>query len=447
MFKSKILTPLFISSFLLMACSEEPLTPTQNNLTVDMGIPASMTGGNPQVLNRAVAVGATGDSGQPCSFIGIEDGDPFRNGYQTTRFMVSVMATWTCIADLLIDVSDFLPHNGIIVQSDDNDFNAPDYDADEPTHYSVSDESATQVTVRLYYGYERSSPPTADNDPEFYISWNESADGTIDGRMIIDGTGVDWDDHDPDDPAMIRMDFNFTDTLQTADMYMQFDDNNLWANGFRIQITKDLIANPLQQVFVARGLIKMKAQFIPATGISEVPDIHFYTVSDRIGNGAAIAKFINLSLPLELNAASGNHLGNYLFTKKDIYFFEEDQDWDYINKSVILSELRGARTTPANGGSWVPFDPSIDLIISGLGLDPAYFTAGLCATVGDDCNDLLNTIHNYTDGFADQEPNQGSDPMDWRSDAIDAAQYLETVFPNGVDWTNAFDLSFTPMTL
>ena len=111
-----------------------------------------------------------------------------------------------------------------------------------------------------------------------------------------------------------------------------------------------------------------------------------------------------------------------------------------------MSEYRGGRTTAANGGSWVPFDPSIDLIITGLGLDPAYFTGSLCAVTGDDCDSLLNTIFNDIDGFAGQESNQGSDPMDWRSTAINSAQYLDTVFPNGVDWTNAFDLSFTPAT-
>lgn len=447
---TRLVAAIFFTATLLSACGGSD-SPAGENLSLDMQIPDSMTGGRTgnQLTKQTVTAiddsvhAASSGSGQPCSYIGIDDDDPFRNGYQTTRFMVSVMATWTCVADMLIDISAYVPHNGAIVETD-NDTNAADYDADEPTHYSVSDDSATQTSIRMYYGYDRSHPPIAGEDPQFYISWNTTADNNVEGRIVIDGNGVNWENHQADDPVMMRMDFEFNDKTQLADMFLQFDDGNQWADGFRIQMTRDLRANPLTKVFEARGLINAKAQFAPVAGISETPDVQLYAVSDSFGNGAAIAEFQDLSLPLLLNAGSNNHLGNYLFTKKDVYFFEADQDWDYIHKTVTSSEYRGGRTTPATGGTWVPFDPSLNLIISGLALDPAYFTGSLCALEGDDCNDLLNTIFDYGDGFAGQEPNQGSDPMDWRSTAIDGAQYLATVFPNGVDWTNAFDFSFTP---
>jgi hypothetical protein len=449
--QSYILPFVLLGSGLLTACGETAVDPTQSNLSLDMAIPDSLTGGKSalvakQTLSDIPLAAKTASRGTsvPCAYLGVEDDDDiFRNGYETTRFMVSAVATWSCIADLLIDISAAVPHNGVIFETE-NDNNSPDYESDEPTHYSVSDESVTQTTVRLYYNYSRSAPPISGEDSQFYISWNESDNGDIEGRMIIDGSQVNPDDRDPEDPVNMRMDFLFTETAETADMFLRFDSNNPWADGFRIQVAKDLTANPLQKVFDARGMINMKAQFLPISGITEVPEVQLQAVADSFGNGASIAEFRDLSLPLPLNIISGNDLGDYLFTKTDIYFFEDDMDWDYINKTVTASEFRGGRTTPATGGTWIPFDPSLDVIVSGLALDPGYFTGSQCAVYGDDCNDLFNTINNFVDGFAGMEQNQGTDPMDWRSAALAVPNYLDSVYPNGIDWTDAFELSFTP---
>ena len=284
-----------------------------NSITMDMQIPDSMTGGgkttvssksiNQPSLSKIAESPLSAGTGQPCNYIGVEDEDIFRNGYTTTQFMVSAMASWTCIADLLIDVADLVPHNGQIVETE-NDTNASNYDADEPTHYSVTDNSETQTTIHLYYGYGRSNPPVSGEAPQFYISWNDAGNGNIDGRMIIDGTNVNWEDHKADDPVMMRMDFNYSSTAQVADMYLQFDDGNYWADGFRIKMTKDLTANVLDKVFEAHGMIEMKAQFIPLSGITEVPDVQLYSVSDGFGNGAAIAEIQDMSFPLPVPTAA-----------------------------------------------------------------------------------------------------------------------------------------------
>lgn len=452
----KWLPVIVASSVLLSGCntdSENSTSASSNKITMDMSIPDSMTGGgtslaSPKLTTTSFAkLGAaplakTG-TGEPCSYIGAEDEDLFRNGYQTTKFMISAMATWTCIADLLIDVADLVPHNGEIVETE-NDTNANNYDADEPTHYSVTDNSETQTTIHLYYGYNRSTPPVVGETPQFFISWNKRSEGNIDGRLIIDGTGVNWEDHQNDDPVMMRMDFNYTDSLQVADMFLQFDENNPWAEGFRIELTKDLTANSLDKVFEARGMIEMRAQFLPLSGISEVPDVQLYSVSDGFGNGASIAELQNMGLPLPVNIFSGNTLGHYLLTKRDEYYFEYDMDWDYINKTVTSSEFRGARTTPTTGGSWIPFDPSIDLIVSELALDPDYFTGNQCANIGDECNDLLNKVYDFINQFPGLESNQGTEPQGWRNTAINSAQYLNSIYPNGTDWSGAFVFSFTP---
>jgi hypothetical protein len=448
---------ILLSGSLLSACGDSGGSLSPDNLTLDMNLPDSMTGGrqvvaaNPpaaavQVLSSVpLAVhAASAGSGVPCAYLGVDNEDDiFRNGYETTRFMVSAVATWTCIADMLIDVADTVPHNGVIFETE-NDNNSSNYKPDDPTHYSVTDDSPTQTTVRLYYNYSRSAPPISGEPSQFYISWNKAGNGDIDGRLIIDALNVNPVDRKPDDPVNARMDFRFTAATETADMFLQFDDNNIWADGFRIEVTKDLTASPLQKVFVARGKIDMKAQFIPVGSISEIPEVQLYAVADGFGNGASIAEFRDLSLPLPLNIFTGNHLGNYLFTRTDIYFFQDDMDWDYIHKTVTSSEYRGGRTTPASGGTWLPFNPSLDIIVSGLALDPAYFTGNQCAVEGNDCNDLLNAINNFVDNFAGAERNQGNDPMDWRSDALAEADYLTTVYPNGIDWTDAFTQDFTP---
>lgn len=449
--KTNIIT-LLLTAGLISACggsTENSTSPPQDNLSVRLQLPDSLTGGSAANSPRTVAgkiagvaVAGKGGTGEPCSFNGHEDkDDPFRNGYDTSRFLISTMATWTCVADFLIDFAAVVDHRGIILETD-NDTLAASYEADEPTHYSITDVSDSQVTVLMYYGYSRAIPPLPTDPAQFYISWNETSQEIVEGRMIIDIHVIDDQESNENNLSKMRMDFDFNENQRSADMFLQFDENNLWADGFRIQISKDLNSSPLGQVFTARGLIQMTDQFFPVSGISETPDIQFYTVADLIGNGATIQEVQNFSLPLLLNFALDNHLGDYLLNKRDIYFFEADQDWEYINKTINSSEYRGSRSTPATGGSWLPFNPSIDMINAALGLPADYFTGGQCENAGDNCNDFLNAV--FADGFSDQEMNQGTDPMDWRSTALENADYLSSVYPDGISWAGAFEQTFTP---
>jgi len=451
--KSKsIFITLLIACGILSACgdsSDSSDATTDDGLSVRMQLPDSLTGGADNSSPRGmankiadVAIAGKSGSGEPCTFSGHEDKDnPFRNGYETSRFLISTMATWTCVADLLIDLAAIVEHTGEIMETD-NDTLAPDYETDDPTHYSITDISNTRVTLRMYYGYSRAVPPLPTDQSEFYISWNQESEDIVEGKMIIDVSVIDDENGNEEDISMMRMDFDFDQDRRSADMFLRFDDDNIWADGFRIQITKDLNVSPLGQVFTARGLIEMTGQFFPVAGISESPDIQFFTVADMLGNGATIEEVQDFSLPLLLNFFLNNHLGDYILSKKDIYFFEADQDWEYINKAISSSEYRGSRNTAATGGSWLPFDPSLDMINTALSLPASYFTAGQCENIGDDCTDFLNAV--FADGFSDQEQNQGADPMDWRSDALENADYLSSVHPNGIDWDAAFDQSFTP---
>ncbi|MBU2864278.1 hypothetical protein KO489_10515 [Reinekea forsetii] len=383
-------------------------------------------------------VSARSGTGEPCSFNSVSDDDMFANGYNMTRFMVSAVSTWTCVADTLITLTDGLPHDGAIVATD-NVKGTEGYEADEPTHYSVSDESDSQTTIRIYYGYDQELPPTSSDEAGFYLAW-DSFLSDVSGKLIINSQFHD-EVPESDDPVQMRLDFDFSESSKVADMYMKFDDANEWAEGYRIKVTKDLTAPLSGKVFEAQGLLAMTAQYVPVNGIEALPDLSVYTVANQLGDGAAVAQMTDLVLPLELT--NTNHLGNYLTTKEDTYYFDSDSDWDYIAKTFTVATLEGGRTTAATGGTWLnPFDPSLDMIAAELELGSSYFTGSECAADGDNCVELINAV--VEDGFANQEQNQGANPMDWRSTELMAPVYLDTVFPNGLNWDGAFDQVFYP---
>lgn len=445
---------MIVASVFLAACNSSSGKNTDQNSTggqtnsiaLSMNLPASLTGDASSASGKTnvMAAAATQDTGLPCAYYSQEGEDVFRNGYEMTKFMLSAVATWTCVADRLIELSETVVHDGLLYETE-NDFDAIDYDPEDPTHYSVTDDSENQTTIRLYYGYSRFTPPLSGDAPQFYVSWVKTSDTDYSGRLIINAEQINVVNRKADDPIMMRMDFSHSALQQDTDMILRFDAGNEWAEGLRIAVTKDLQASAVAKVFTAKGLIDMKRQYFVVDGIDELPSVKMMTVSDGFGNGAAIADYQDVALPLLLNADTNNHLGNYLFTKTDIYAFEDDGDWDWIYKTFSSATYRGGRTTPAVGGTMDPFNPSLEAIAYYLGLnttEQAYFTGNACNVEGDDCTELFNAI--FRDGFADQEQNQGADPQDWRTSAIATPDYLTTVYPNGSNWDGAFDLSYTP---
>lgn len=409
---------------------------------INLNLPDSLTGGtaatNTTLSVASATVSAQSEHDAPCAYIGVDDDDPFRNGYQMTKFMVSAVAAWSCIADVLIEAAEaqIVPHDGVIHETD-NDTTAANYDADDPTHFSITDDSDHQTTIRLYYGYDRANPPVMGEDPQFFISWVENANAEYEGRLVI-SSDIDPENRNAGDPIWARMDFHFTSTQKVADMFLRFELGNPSIEGFRIRVTKDLTANAWTKVFTAQGKIELKDQFAPVDGVDVLPTLDMYTIADKLGNGAAVANLVDVTLPLPLSET--NHLGNYLFTKEDKYVFDLDGDADWVYKTFPIATYVGGRTTPATGGTAT--DPSLDMISGYLWPNqPNYFDTN-CNDINTDCVDLLNRI--FEDGFAGQEPNQGSDPMDWRSAGIENPVYLDSVYPNGTDWTGAFDFSFTP---
>ena len=59
-------------------------------------------------------------------------------------------------------------------------------------------------------------------------------------------------------------------------------------------------------------------------------------------------------------------------------------------RSKSDTAYRGSRTTPSASGTWMPFDPSLDMIALELALGADYFTGSKYAEIGDDCTDPDN---------------------------------------------------------
>jgi len=407
-----------------------------NPPTLSMGLPDSITGGKAQVqLNLKPGISARAlDVDVPCSFLGSEDPDPFRNGYEASKFLVSHMAAWTCISDLVMELVDFTINDGRI-HATDNVKDSANYNVDDPTHYQVVRVSDNSSKVRLFYGFSLENPPEDESKAGFVLSWQLLENNEIDGVLSVDVREMDKTPN-LEDPIALRLAFSQTNEQNINDMFLIFDETHEYNNGMRVKITKDNTALPGESVYTVQALVDMKKQWLDVPSIDEIPNVALYTVSNKVGEGASRALITDLAVALPL--AENNHLGDYLFDKTDNYYFSANinqANWDWVEKYVSKSAYRASRTTPATGGSWLPFNPSLDLLIAAFELDSNYFSNGVCESVGDECDDLLNAI--FKDGFAGQEPNQGADPNDWRSLAMENVVYLDTVYPNGVNWDGA----------
>jgi hypothetical protein len=116
---------LTVSIFWACGDSTDSSSSKSQSVTLDLGLPNSLTGGTPVSASLQSSDASTrSGTGMPCVYLGSGDDDPFRNGYKMTNFMVSAVATWTCIADTLIAVADIVPHDGRI-HSTDNVIGSP----------------------------------------------------------------------------------------------------------------------------------------------------------------------------------------------------------------------------------------------------------------------------------------------------------------------------------
>ncbi len=400
--------------------------------TVSMDFPASLTGGSGAgMTNSVTARHLLADGSMSCNFAGNGQNDPFLNGYRMTKFLIAIIASWQCVTDdIMSNVAQlgFLATGQIIPIAGNG--------SGEPTALSITLDSATQTTLRLYYNGNTTTPGV-------FISWNTAAGATT-GKLILGPSAMQ--DSKPADPHNMRMDFKATSTQRSGDMYIYFASHPALA-GFRIQVAEALDGS--LPTFTALGRIDSKAQWDTgyALGVPgpPFPSLAMYTVSDGAGQGAAAAIFSNVGWSLDLDLCCSpqfsGHFGYYKYDKDDRYFFKASGTSDFVNKSLVpgSTTMTGPRTSP-NG-------PTIQAF---LGLPAGYFVSGgQCVTVGDDCAAFLERLFLPTSSsWPGQEPNGGSDPQDWRSTilaGVDSSDMLSSVLPPGAaTWGDAFTMTFTP---
>jgi hypothetical protein len=395
--------------------------------TVSMNLPDSLTGGTSvAVTASARRPVAAGDFN--CNYLGAGSDDPFQNGYFMTKFLVGVVASWQCITDSVLTVvaqSGNLATGQIYTITDSAG-------GTEPTAFSITRDSDTQTTVRLYYSGNVTTPG-------LFLSWNTVGSDTT-GKLVLSPLATQLSTGD--EPSNTRMDFTTSATQRTADMFIRFGSNPV-IDGFRIEVAENLAGDDPR--FIARGLLDTFAQwdtdYRNGPG-GPGPALSMYAMANAAGNGAAAAIFSNVGFGMDfaLWGIGSGHFGYYQYQKDDRYFFDSSSGWDWVDKTITSATYQGGRNSP------VPDETAVE---TAVGLTAGYFSGHPCATAGDDCTEFIQALHTAAGGgWSGQEPNQGFDPVDWRSTlmgTIDGTDMLTTVYPDGLsNWTGAFAMSFTP---
>lgn len=424
-----LLALFFLAGLLFVAGCEDDASTDKSAPTTSMEFPQSLTGAEvtPPALTRGLMNPRAVHNGDiHCGFEGVAGDDPFRDGYNMTKFLVSAVATWQCFADSIIIIVAAIPFptDGTFVEFD------PDpSDPDGPTGIRVTDNSSNQRTIELFFNGNTTTAGV-------YLSWSFGTN--FEGKLILSSVVMN-DPSDPgfdaDEPNNLRMDFSNNGTTQTADMIISFPGANLWAEAFRITAVKTLADDS----FVVRGIMDMKGQWDPDYAGTATPTLKMFGVSDSAGRGAARSEFADLGLDLDLTPSTT--LGSYNFTFNGRYYFLANGTSEWINKNVSSAEF----ADPLGDRTATPGE--ISFVEGAIGV-PAYFTNTCTATLGADCTALFATI--FDDGLEGRDQNTvGPEPTDSRKTALDAGAYLTTACPADAasctfDDTDVFDQSFTP---
>ena len=434
---------------------------------LQMGFPATITGnsggGGPASLSAAslsatsLSLGnsdedfrAAHDGGPHCDFDGQNENDPFRNGFTMTRFLAGHTAAWICFADFLnLVVAQGIFFGWITPDGSFLDITDP-MDPTGPTGLVVLD-SGTKKEVWLYF-LGNMAPNAA-----IYVAWNVGASST-EGKLVVNVANLMAPPPgnlaaDPEAPTHMRMDFTFTDTAKTAEMFLAFDpDNNLawdnpWADGFRIQAVKTLSDGS----FDLWGFMALKQQFdslyaAAYPGDNGLANLNMLAVSDAAGKGAAIAQMddIGVVLAYEVNPAPFavlESLGDFLFTKNDEYYFLSSGTAEFIKKNVVSATYKGGKDL-AGGASPIDTDAQVD---AALGLAGEYANCTAAPGTTTDCPAVLNAL--FAGGSFGAEGNIGgaTPPADSRQPELAGMTPLNQAFPTGLNsWAGVFNMTFTP---
>ncbi|MDH5750995.1 MAG: hypothetical protein OEZ59_01080 [Deltaproteobacteria bacterium] len=477
---------------LLIAGCESPEEETAPETTttfapqLSMDLPDSLTGGTSIVTPTSSRYTPLAAGDDPCAFNGQNEQNWHDNGYKMARFMVGAVASWSCLADQIMMFTDIFvalgwPTDGTTYPLENN--NSTDPNPVTAMGILVDDSAdPARREVRLFWG--EASPGVANTtDAGMFFAWDTSADGTVSGRVVVDAAALNGS-VEPEGPTYMRMDFSITSQHKIGEMFLAFEAQNEFTNAFRIKVTKNLDgANPLYEVM---GNIDVKAQFdtrFTADHPGYTPSLKMYAISNGLGHGAAVARIADLGfrfagfeavyeIPEDptSNIITSDHLGAFLFTKDDTYYFTNlgngNHEPVYVNKAVYSASYLGGKLFDQHGylqdtGVWIYNDNGdpvtwfggvateysaehaklfetpeewLDWALMGAPspiptpLTPTYSNCTAAPGPSTDCVTFLNAVF-QNDDFG-QAANMGTEPDDYRKPLIDAATYLDTSCPN-----------------
>lgn len=429
-------------ALVLAGCAKKKATTAAPAPSVTMDFPTSVAGTATATSASTLDVRPLASSQPACHYAGADETDPLRNGYVMTRWLVGNTASWMCITDFLAQtvstllVAGAVPRNGSFVDLTGGGGGG----TNPPTGLSVLAANG-QTTLQLYFHGSTTAPGV-------WLTWTGSGN-TYSGRLLVYTANVDNDPSvdlsvDPTSPTHMRLDFDFSASTRTASMVMAYSPpaypvsaswNNPWLDGFRLDATEAMADHS----FVIKGYMGTKAHldsnYAPLTSDSTTkPSVQLLAVSDSAGTGAAVSNVADIVLEFTFDAS--NHLGYFLYTKNDRYYFTSSGGAEWIKKNVTA-----ATYMPVNG--WTNTSPSDANIDTALSLT-AGTTAGCKSNTGTDCPDLLNAIFDM--GVYGADLNSSSpEPNDSRQTALNAATYLTQAQPDGhnaTDWVGVFDLTY-----
>lgn len=453
-------------SLALMACGSSDSSSSSSSDPVpqygpdlSLSLPDSLTGGKVAPLGMSskftpMSMRPMAAGGDPCNFHGHGSGDPFENGHKMTKFLVGAVASWTCITNQFIRFIDLLVFLGIDKDGTPLDLVDPSHKAGDATWLSVDEVSPDVTVVKLYWTADQVLPIAGDEG--FYLRWDTTG-GDLTGKMVVDVADIandPGDPYDPDeDPAYLRLDFTRDAFQKTGDLYLGFSATHPWvkSSGWRINVVKRL--DGAYPKYTAMGVIDMTAQWDtryngPPDFFSEFPQLKSFAVASSSGQGAAEARMANLGLVLFPVDTDNDHLGTFLFTKDDRYYFGGGSP--VVFKDVTAATYKGYHDIGAGGdiADALAVDAIIDFTMASKG-DPVPY-AGTeyvgCTTGTDaDCITFLNAL--FSGGDFGSEANVGTQPAvgDQRRDALDGADatYYADACPDdgtpGCTWDEIVD--------
>jgi len=456
---------------LLGSCSKSDTTTTTTSNTnatptygpaVSMGFPTSLTGavssaasvrGIARLLSTTQVSRPLADEVAHCDYDGQHESDFTANGHRMARFLVGTVASWLCFTDFIdrqvtliveaVPTIVNLATNGGIV----------DFCTDKPcttgdvTGLRITEAQSGQFTVELFWD----SPATT---PGMYLSWLTTGSDTV-GKLVVLSYAITPNPSlaggDAAAPTHMRLDFTISVAQRTAQMYMAFSPDgvgtvpnydNPWADGFRIDAVKDRSTRNFQ----VGGIISVRHHIFPdfeskyPAPTYPLPTLQMKAVTITGGAGAAQATMSDIGVLLNFPAPS--YLGDFQFTKDDLYYFGGDSSANYVNKTVSAATYLGNKSTTT------PYD---DAFINGaLGLSSNQFTSctsspGTPDVSDQNCVDFLNALFGSGGGFFTDVNSSASEPTDARHDNLLLVSPPASAWPDGsTDWSNVFDTSFTP---